>query len=80
MNTVLAACAAAWARWAARLEVVWLAILVAPAFSAVSMSTQWDFDGYRIVMASCWLIACLRALLSRRAYFVASLAESPSPA
>jgi glucan phosphoethanolaminetransferase (alkaline phosphatase superfamily) len=68
----MAACAAAWARRGALLEVAWLAIMLAPAANALSESKLWDFDKYRIFLASCVLVACLRALLARRAFFLAT--------
>jgi len=71
LKNVLARRAGACARAAAwSLEIAWLGILVAPAATAVSGWIAMDLDKGRVVLASTWLIACLRVLLARRAFFL----------
>jgi len=71
LKNVVARRAGACARAAAwLLEIAWLGILIAPTATALSGWVAMDIDKGRVVLASCWLVACLRALLPRRAFFL----------
>jgi len=51
---------------------LWSLILIAPAATAFSSLNDWDVDPSQLLVTSCWLVLCARALLSAPAYYLLS--------